>query len=390
VRFVISCARSQLQDFALAHISALTQITHLTLSACAHITAVGIHSITSALPNLMEFNVPLCHRVGDHALCSIGHHLAHSIRQLNLTMCTALTDAGLQFLANCSQLESVILISCASISDVGLVSLAELPQLRHLDISWCKKITSVGIESISSSPAQLTHLRVCGCAAIGAEGLDHLVRLTSLVHLNLYSCNVVDRTLSTCVSHMTHLQHLSLNGCSAITDAGMIGGLKPLQRVLQHLSLASCQNITDVSLAVIGGCLELRELDLSNCDKITSEGLKAIEPLWKLQQLDVSSCELVEESDFLDGLKDLQHLDVSYCPLVTDEFFGRIGRQLLQLRQLNAVWCSEITDSGLLCLKDLLDLRELQVQQCDRITRDGIACLRASLPSLMVEANEFS
>lgn len=377
--------QQQLQDSSLARISHLRGLSHLSMTSGTEITDSGISA--SALVNLRELIVPHCPKLGDATMYYIGQHL-NNIRVLNFTMCFALSDSGLEHLVNCPQLETLILVSCSAITDRGMTALAHsscCQALRLLDVSWCKKVTGAGIDEVSSSLVNLEHLRTCGCAAIDSVRLAHLAQLSQLSHLNLYGCRVLDDTMATCISQLTRLQHLHLSDCRAITDFGIIAGIKPLQGVLQHLSLAGNSRITDKSLAVIGGCSKLLLLDLSQCDKITSVGLNFIKKLRRLRNLDVSSCPLLAESDFLDELKDLQHLDISYCPLLSDECFARIGRQLLQLRQLNAILCSGVTDDGLLSLHHLLDLRFLDIHQCEQVTSEGTARLCSLLPSLSVD-----
>jgi len=91
-----------------------------------------------------------------------------SLRQLDLTGCTLLTDAVLGELAeSCRFLNSLQLGYCARISATGLQRLADGCQdLATLDVSYCPRVTADCVGALRATCLRLNDVRMVGMDAL--------------------------------------------------------------------------------------------------------------------------------------------------------------------------------------------------------------------------------
>ena len=83
----------------------------------------------------------------DLSRCDIGS-LQRTTR-LNVSECNDVTDAGLEHVAQLTQLSSLNLGSCRQITDTGLEHVAQLTQLSSLDLTCCYESTDTGLEHVA-------------------------------------------------------------------------------------------------------------------------------------------------------------------------------------------------------------------------------------------------
>uniref|UniRef100_A0A286Y404 F-box/LRR-repeat protein 2 n=2 Tax=Cavia porcellus TaxID=10141 RepID=A0A286Y404_CAVPO len=90
------------------------------------------------------------------------------LRQLSLSLLTALTDIGLVAVARgCPSLERLSLSHCAHLSDEGWAQAAvSWPRLQHLDLSSCSQLTEQTLNTIRQACKQLRVLDVAMCSGI--------------------------------------------------------------------------------------------------------------------------------------------------------------------------------------------------------------------------------
>jgi hypothetical protein len=107
-----------------------------------------------------------------------------AIRELDLSGCKKITNAGIQHIWGLTALQSLNLSCCYNITDVGLNHFSSLTALQSLDLSYCRQITDAGLNHLSSLTAlQSLNLRVC--RQITDAGLNHLSSLSTLQSLDL-------------------------------------------------------------------------------------------------------------------------------------------------------------------------------------------------------------
>lgn len=156
----------------------------------------------------------------------------NQLRRLDLMGAFRVTDAGLVYLEDLANLQSLNLRS-TNATDVGLEHLERLTQLRSLDISL-PQVTDAGLAHLEGL-AQLRSLDLSWTQVTDA-GLVHLKELTNLQTLSLSLTQVTDAGLE----HLKGLARLRSLDVSArhVTDAGVKG----LQNALPNCNIIHRRN----------------------------------------------------------------------------------------------------------------------------------------------------
>jgi F-box/leucine-rich repeat protein 14 len=224
----------------------LKRLKYLNLRSCRHISDSGIGHIAGTTLETVDTNAGLlsleflglqdCQKISDDALRHIATNL-NSLKSINLSFCSSITDFGLKHLSSMSNLREINLRSCDNISDTGLAHLSEgtAKQLQVLDVSFSSdKIGDQGLVHISQKLVHLKSLSLNACSGVTDEGLIKISRsLYGLKVLNLGQCNkITDKGLFAVGQHLVNLTNIDLYGCSLITTVG-------LEKIMQlpHLNL---------------------------------------------------------------------------------------------------------------------------------------------------------
>ncbi|MDP6356732.1 MAG: hypothetical protein QF473_16595, partial [Planctomycetota bacterium] len=185
------------------------------------------------------------------------------------------------------------------------------------------------------SKKSIPGLSLAFCTRITDEGLSHLSASTSLKLLSLENLRISDRGLSHLMG-LRGLNHLSLRNCRKVTDVGL-SRLKALTH-LQTLDLGRTR-VGDSTLALLKVFTNLAELSLTYT-KASDTGLKELGSLKVLNRLDLSLTHISDNG--------LSYLAASR-----------------HLRELSLAGCKQITDAGLVHLKDLKNLETLKLGYTD-------------------------
>jgi hypothetical protein len=110
-----------------------------------------------------------------------------------------ITDAGMDFLSQCTRLRHLSINGAGQITDEGLEHFADLPKLDDL---WL--MSARGKETLHITDA----------------GLEHVGRMTKLKHLVLWNLPITDAGL-THLQNLHNLERLSVNGFT-ITEQGLV------------------------------------------------------------------------------------------------------------------------------------------------------------------------
>jgi F-box/leucine-rich repeat protein 13 len=146
-----------------------------------------------------------------------------------------------------------------------------------------------------------------------------------------------------------NLEAVNVSGCSKITDHG----LKALShlRSLVVINVADCVRISDPGIRHIiesPSGPSLRELNLTNCYKISDVTLLRLsQRCHKLVYACFSYCEHIFDAgiELMGHMKSLVHLDIRGCN-ISDE--GVVGlKNNPNFRHLNLSECSEMTNIGI-------------------------------------------
>ena len=254
----------------------------------------------------------------------------------NLTQLEALeldegqfTDCGLVGLRNLTSLESLRIMS-RHVTDAGLKNLAGMRGLRQLSLSF-SPITDAGLLPLAGFK-HLQRLDLSG-TSISDEGLPLLVGFSNLKDLQLRATGVTDAGVAALKkshpnpnlqvdyeSESIDLGHLAadiaearttdvLNVMSRKVRDGDLSGLGRLTN-LRVLSLWS-PFISDATLARLEPLSQLSELYLT-CGRITPRGVDHLARLPNLQMLSLPASQISDEMiDSLKRLKSLRTLDIT-------------------------------------------------------------------------------
>ncbi len=181
----------------------------------------------------------------------------------------------------------------------------------------------------------------------------------SLQRIDLLGCESLTDASVARLASITSLEEIDLGGCHLITDATP-KALSVLPR-LRVLSLGFCYQITDVSLEALGRTSSLEKLLLWSCEAISDRGITAIAELPKLSWL-----ELPELAD------------------ISDDGVGALARTGSELTVLKFLQLDQISDRGVVGLRQLSKLRRLQIEGCKHVTESAIEELQRALPECCI------
>jgi hypothetical protein len=111
----------------------------------------------------------------------------------------------------------------------GVAHLRNLPALREMCLSRCKNVTDAGLAHLQGLVG-LKSLDLKECDRVTDAGLAHLQGLVGLKSLNLMECEELTDAGLAHLRGLTGLQSLSLEKCPRVTDAGVQELQKALHR----------------------------------------------------------------------------------------------------------------------------------------------------------------
>ncbi|KAE8817957.1 F-box/LRR-repeat protein 2-like [Hordeum vulgare] len=188
--------------------------------------------------------------------------------------CSEVTDGGLNFLSDCSSMQSLSCNYCDRVSEHGIGVLSGFSNLTSLSFKRSDGVTAEGM-SVFADLVNLVNLDLECCLKIHG-GLVHMKGLRKLESLNMRYCNYITDSDIKYLSDLTNLKELQLSSCR-ITDLG-VSYLTGLSK-LTHLNLESCP-VTAACLEAISGLASLMLLNLNRCG-IYDEGCESFEDLKK-------------------------------------------------------------------------------------------------------------
>ena len=245
-------------------------LTTLSLRGCCEwVTDDVLESLSSGgmIETALLFR---CWRVTDRGIIRFVRKNGASLRQLELSGCTHLTDSSLAAIGRyCPRLEQLDLTRCLGVSDIGINHIV-IPSLHSLLLFADSQLRSSSYEAIASNPSWRS-LDFCG-------------------HSNLSSRDII--SIVDACGH--NLEYLNLTWCVELTNEVITHILesKTLGKI-KYLSLFGLKNLTDMRILVqyLAGIPSLTHLDVRGVPSIsdlTSEDCKQLRQLlprlveWKL------------------------------------------------------------------------------------------------------------
>lgn len=349
-------------------------------------------------------------QLDDQGLCILSSSCPY-LKDLNLSYCTFITDAGLSRLASCSHLSALKLNFTPRISGCGILSLVVgCKNLRLLHLIRCLNVSSMEWLEYLGKLETIEDLCIKNCRVIGEGDLIKLgpswlklKRLQFEVDANYRYMKVYDRLavdqwqkqwipcdnmlelnlvnsiispgrgLACVLGKCKNLEKIHLDMCVGVRDCDIIR----MARKSSNLRSISLRVPSDFSLPLL----------MNNPIRLTDESLKAVaETCSHLEsvRLSFSDGEFPSFSSFtLHGILSL----IQRCPikeLALDHVysFNDVGMEALcsaeYLRILELTRCQEITDEGLQLVAQFPKLCILKLSKCLGVTDDGLRPLVGS------------
>ncbi|KNC99216.1 uncharacterized protein SPPG_05472 [Spizellomyces punctatus DAOM BR117] len=286
--------------------------------------------------------------------CNPPLHLLPSITHLSLVGCHSVTSYTLSdFLSvRNTVLQTLNLSSLQCIGTVHLLLIGlNFPGLQDLDVGCCPGVDDKGLVSVVRGCKQLRRFRSPGCINVGDEGVQALMGLATLTHLNISHCSNVTNLARSGRSMLTHLQLSTLQRLA-------LQNFYHLPRSITHLVLSSSPHLTDIELDAISR-LPLSHLDLDSCGLIsdrTAHYLCAHQTKDTLSYLSLASTSVTAAGicTILRYCSNMQHLDVTSTAAndsvlkLLGYLHAKTGSGEFKLRCVEVVDCVGITKEAVL------------------------------------------
>lgn len=341
-------------------------------------------------------------------------HLQHIILLTNLEHLTLKNDyyieEGIECLSNMTKLKSLNL----NIKLSNFQFLNKMTRLKRLCLNN-KLITDILIMDLHSIMPELEYLSLPSCK-LSNVGINNLIQLTNLEHLNLSNTKIRDDNLQIITNYLINLKSLELESCDELTNHGLIYLSRLIN--LEHINLNYNKNITykglnilkdlkkinslflkhyytndnedfelifpqDIKKLSVSRCImsneslqslsksnELIFFDVSHIENI-NKVLPCLINMTKLQELHLSNNIILQNSLQLNNLINLQILNMSYC-----EMNQRLSKLyvLPKLIELDFA-CTTIIDQDMQYVGKIIKLQKLELHKCRMITDNGIKYL---------------
>lgn len=183
--------------------------------------------------------------------------LPNSLTTLNLSYSSPLHRETIRSFKDLNNLKNLTLSGCMLENS----DLEWLPNsLEQLDLSLCTKITDVGLILLESLKA-LSKLYLDGCEQIRGFGFSHLS--SSIKNISLAGCHRLSG--KSLVQLPKELEELSLDSCELV----MLEDIQTLPLTLHVLSLSRCTHIGNEACDYLSSLPLLNTISLQGCPKIT-------------------------------------------------------------------------------------------------------------------------
>lgn len=180
--------------------------------------------------------------------------------------------------------------------------------LRDVNLSACRAVTDAGLTCLLKNCADLHTLDITGCDSITNQSIEALARrCIHLQHFILGVCSwISDCGIGALAQRCPLLQTIDLSYCCGITDVG-VTALAVGCHKLENVNLSSCNNLSDAGVFALAlGCPQLRVVNVSDCSAVTDECVTTlVKYCSKLESLDISGCSRITYSATLDKSSDV-------------------------------------------------------------------------------------
>lgn len=235
------------------------------------------------------------------------------ITHLDIRGAPKIAPHGLRAISFCPWLRVLKLPDLSCIESKDALDLSANTSLEHLDMNGCDILEGGSLTGLVSMP-NLFFLDLGDCCNLGSDSLCVLPLVTSLTSLNLTNVRGVNDELLNNCCRLTNLKNLNLQGCRGVSNGG-VAALSKLP-ALQRLNLSQCPRVSEVCVAYMAQLTSLTDLDMSQCRSLDESGVEGMFRLASLKKLNISGLEVTMHGlEALSRLESLEELYIRGCQI---------------------------------------------------------------------------
>ncbi|BDA48523.1 probable f-box/LRR-repeat protein 2 [Coccomyxa sp. Obi] len=230
----------------------LRQLESVSLRRATHLSDSALACLAKSCgPHLKEVDLSGCQCLTDAGIASLARYCPN-LRAIDVSSGYGLTDRAFSALATCRELRTVNACGCDRLSDNGLCALVNgTRKLRELNLGWCERVTEIGLQAVAHCCPDMEMLDLCGCNQVRDVGLIALAETcTGLTSLGLHCCRrLTDASMAVVATNLHKLTSLNVSGCLPMSCSAV-------QAVVDaNPGLHTCRSFQRT--VIIGGCLSL-------------------------------------------------------------------------------------------------------------------------------------
>ncbi|XP_058085273.1 EIN3-binding F-box protein 2-like [Magnolia sinica] len=356
-------------DFGLKVIAqACPGLISLTVWDCLKVGNAGFQSIAQGCNSLAKLDVLNLPLIDDEGLIAIAKNCL-SLSTLNLDSCPLISNASLHtFAGYSSKLESISLIKCPLLNDDGIISIISgLHKLATLKLASVT-VREGALEAIGRNASSLRSLSLENLSGIREMGFCSMKRLDKVEFISTNACSRLSGTGFKAVGNrFVGLKVISIRNWRTLTDMGL-KELAESAALLESLKLVECNHVTSVGLMEI----------FMSCSK-------------RLKVLSLVKCKGIEDKNpsnprraHLPECPSLHSLTINRCVGVGDSFLSWLGSACAQVKHLELIGLTSITDGGVMSL-----LKGFEAQNKAMVSVDLSGCFRLTDWSVLAITSAF-
>ncbi|XP_077194195.1 F-box and leucine-rich repeat protein 13 isoform X2 [Paroedura picta] len=296
------------------------KIISIEFNEAPHVSDIAFKALAEC--QLVKIKIEGSNRITDLSFKLMNKHWP-SLDRICMPDCQKITDTGLKLIAPLANIAVLNLSDCMRISDAGIKSFVEGfagLKIRELTLANCSNITDGSLIKIAQRCTSLVYLNLRSCQALTDSGIEGLAILPSLTHINVSGIAVSDQTLETLGKH-GKIREITVSECKSISDAGIKRFCMDV-RHLDYMDFSFCRQLSNHSVKHLSlNCHKLTSLSMVGCPRVTDAGIQYLGAVCTY----------------------LHYLDISGCINITDKSLKSLWKGCLQLRILKMLYCPNIT-----------------------------------------------
>lgn len=268
-------------------------LMRLNLSWAKGLSDENLIGIIKACNNLLSLDISLCSNITNKSIVHIPSSLK-KLKHLMMSRCRQFNDDGFNF-TNDGELK-YINFSEVEISDYKLNEMFRYNNdISMIVLSGCRHLTEFTIDGMVNYLKSIKILNLNGCRLIQDDGIIMLVNqfYHSIQKLSLSETNITEKSIKLISKKCLNLNQLNISYCSGINDKAL-GYISKYATSIISLDLATCNVSCDSVIEVVISLPILRHLNVSGCKKIDNTLIHTIHHIDNyITSLDVSLCHLI-------------------------------------------------------------------------------------------------